>query len=439
MRERKIFFAFLLMFQIFQFQLIAQCPTIAITNGQTDIILNDFSELINGVTVNAAAYVEITAPAGCFWDLFVTTPTPIPIVPYSLTAGIVMPLDRVNIRARNGCSTPDHDYGLGTPPPPPRISGTFDNPLTGVVDNYIVGTATNPEFPAPPIVKNNGACLGTNIDAAGNPTANSTTHRFQIDLQVIPGVVPVIRPGLYTLALTFHVVEDANGTENTVILNFQIEILPVLQLKMSTPTQIDFTFSDVKQYNAGIIKYGATILEVNSSLDWDLMAIGTSSNNEGGFGAIWDNPADYSTGGSSSPLIPLRVLELRQTPANPSGSAIGEDYSQPFSNPPSGNNYIEIAISPYNALGFFVPPSIGGKTIAGNWLSTVGPAPADEIGPGSYNVINVAWNRADFRYVIDYRLTPELPADFGGLMPVGTYAQPGSYTMEVKYILSEDQ
>ena len=79
-KERNIFIVFLLMFQVLKFQLIAQCPTISITNGQTEITLNDFNDLINGVTVNAAAYIEITAPVGCFWDLYVTTPTPIPAV-----------------------------------------------------------------------------------------------------------------------------------------------------------------------------------------------------------------------------------------------------------------------------------------------------------------------------------------------------------------------
>ena len=59
------------------------------------------------------------------------------------------------------------------------------------------------------------------------------------------------------------------------------------------------------------------------------------------------------------------------------------------------------------------------------------------MGPGSYQIPpNSDWD-AGYRYVIDYRLVPGLPVTFGGFM--ANYACPGAYTMQVKYILAEDQ
>lgn len=425
------------MYSLHEFQLFGQCPTtFTLTNINTDIVIDDFADLIGGVTINAAM-LDITAGAACNWDLYAEI-FPITTVTQYTTQGAVLALANINVRAVNNCETANQEYPLGFPPAPPRISATLAAAFAAGTPNYIIGTA--PGFDGA-LNKNAGVCVlpVTQINGTGSPAANPSTHKFRIDIQVLPGVAAIVRPGFYRLQIDFRATQDGIAPPPATSYFLNIDIQPILQLKMTTPSQIDFTFSDVRQYYSGIVKYGVTILEVNSSIDWDLMAIGTSSNNEAAVGAIWDNPSDYSSNPGSSDLIPLRVLELRQTPANPSGSGPGVDYSPTFSNPPLGNNYIEVARSPYNLPANFVAPSIGAKTIAGNWLSTVGPAPANQIGPGSYNIINIAWNRTNFRYVIDYRLTPELPADFGGLMPAGTYARPGNYLMEVKYILSEDQ
>lgn len=459
---RNTFLAFAIIFAINIFPVFPQCPPdIFLSTNNASMTIDDFGDLMGGVTLNGAT--TITIDAGCVWDFYARlNPTPLaaPNPAYS-TQGMTLPLTAINIRAVNVCQTPDHDYGAGTPPPPPRISGTFDDAFTAGDPNYIVGTAgAVDEFTAGTpcsvaggmIEKNNGTCsdglcdgVGTFINNAGDFNSDPNTHRFRIDIQIIPGVIPIITPGIYSVNIDFYAEEDGTGVNNMQSFTLQVEVLPILQLKMTTPTQIDFNFSDVKQYQAGIVKYGATILEVNSSLDWDLMAVGTSSN-IGGLGPYWENSVEYSTGVSSSDLIPLEVLELRQTPANPAGAGAGVDYSLAFpalpmvtdGNPMDGatlNNNIEVAGAPY-AFGDFAATTGGGKTIAGDWGSA---AAGDSWQPGSYIAIDPGWNRSDFRYVIDYRIVPNLPLNFFGMMPAGTYARPGVYTMEVKYILSEDQ
>ncbi len=436
-KKQRIFFLLFGMIFLRGNQLSAQCAlSYTLTTITGDVTLDDFADLSGGVTVNAAM-VDITGGAGCIWDLYAENATITTVNQYT-TQGAVLALANINVRAVNDCSTPDRNYGCCSPELPPRISGTLAAAFAAGTPNYIVGTAAVDGA----LFQNVGACAPlTQINGTGTPAGNPTTHKFRIDVQVVPGVVGIVRPGFYRLQIDFRNPEEGFAAPPALSYFLNIDIQPVLQLKMTTASQIDFTFSDIKQYNAGIVKYGLTILEVNSSIDWDLMAIGTSTSNEAAIAAVWDNPAEYSTGGNSSDQIPLRVLELHQIPANPSGSGAAIDYSPSFSNPPSGNNYIEVARSPYNLLANFVAPSVGAKTIAGNWLTATG-SPANAMALGSYITIDPVaplWNRPDFRYIIDYRLTPELPADFGGLMPAGAYARPGTYTMEVKYILSEDQ
>jgi len=166
-----------------------------------------------------------------------------------------------------------------------------------------------------------------------------------------------------------------------------------------------------------------------------LMAVGTSSINESTSGGSpnWDQNLSYSALGSAS--IPLRVLELHQIPGNPAGGGPGVDYSPAFTTPPSGNNYIEVGSQ--GGGGVIAFTSGGGKTIAGDWGSTL---PGDQLIPGSHLPGLVPFGGGplgNYRYVISYRIAPGLPVRFNGLMVVD--AQPGYYTMQVRYLLSEDQ
>ena len=126
-----------------------------------------------------------------------------------------------------------------------------------------------------------------------------------------------------------------------------MDLQPVLQLNMTTPDQTEFVFDEISKYYAGIIKYGATILKVSSSVSWDLYAVGTSTT-----GTQWDVQQQYgaSVGGNSVDVIPLSALELHQYPFNkycglagvPQGAAAPFlDYSRPF----------QVVTQPFVAVG----------------------------------------------------------------------------------------
>ncbi len=439
-------FSFLLFYFFFVATSGAQCPPfplIALTTMNDKITFDDFAEITGGVSTNAL-YIDVDAD--CAWDLYVDDAVITQVSPYSTQAGSVsLPLSNINIRAVNPCLTADQDYGAGSPPctpDPTRICSSYGNPLVAGGDNYIIGTPP-PAIPDGVLAQNPATCP-ININDAGDVNSDPHSHRIRIDLQVIPGIAPVIQPGFYTLDLTLSIIDDdRNGAAFSAVYTLQIDIQPILQLKMNTSSQIDFLFSDIKQYNAGIVQYGTTILSVSSSVGWDLMAVGTSTRNESTLGGspFWDNAAAYSTTGSAD--IRLDVLELHQIPTNPSA---GADYSAAFTNPPSGSNNIEVGFQSGVIPSFvipLIPLNVGDKTIAGNWELGVG---GTFMAPGTHTPDLVPplaeWDNANFRYVIDYKITPGLPVTFPDAVTgdrVIPYAQSGSYTMQVRYMLYEDQ
>jgi hypothetical protein len=215
-----------------------------------------------------------------------------------------------------------------------------------------------------------------------------------------------------------------------------MDLQPILQLDMTTSDQLDFVFDDVSDYYAGITRYGATQLRISASVSWDLYAIGRSN----AAGIFWDNQVTYSSLGSSS--IPLSALEIRQSIAN-SASGI-PDYSAaflPFANATSvTSNSIY-----YDAAGTI--PVADNRYIAG------GPTTAANVSGGSYLTQGAGSTPSNYFYIIDYRILPGLPATFPfarkpdlSLTPIANatdemsnYATPGVYTMNVQYILLEDQ
>jgi hypothetical protein len=236
-----------------------------------------------------------------------------------------------------------------------------------------------------------------------------------------------------------------------------MDLQPVLQLNMNTPDEVNFTFNSIGSYIGGEVKYGATILTVSSTVTWDLYAVGTSSAGT----AFWDNAVDYglTTAIGATKQIPLDALELHQTGANPNvtanGSCVGVgDYSLPFQNattapatPGQNNIYCTNTTNPY-----VVPTPGTNKYIAGG-PGTVGPpATSGGVVGGSYLTQSAAFS--NYYYVIDYRIVPGLPVIFpfsgtdqctpdvnaiGTVGNPGTFAQPGVYTMDVKYVLIEAQ
>ncbi len=253
-----------------------------------------------------------------------------------------------------------------------------------------------------------------------------------------------------------------------------MDLQPILQLKMEGPDQLDFTFDEINEYYAGIVKYGATVLKVSSTVSFDLWAAGLSQGQEGSF--LWDNPVEYATPTPASvDELPLTALELRQFPANPSIAATcattfagSSDYSTPFqpvvtpgtSVMTGANNsiYCPSPASPYTAPTSTNAAATSEKYIAGG----TGTAANCSVLGGSYLIGNQNANSSAYRYVLDYRILPNLPVTFPAHLAANAvnatapyiiaadgatsltadgavYANPGVYTMYVKYILAQDQ
>ncbi|MBI3503045.1 MAG: hypothetical protein HY063_14760 [Bacteroidetes bacterium] len=271
-----------------------------------------------------------------------------------------------------------------------------------------------------------------------------------------------------------------------------MDLQPILQLNMQGPDQIDFTFDQIYQYYGGITKYGATTLKVSASVSFDLWAAGLSQA-QLGTNFMWDNPVNYggAAGGNvlngANNFIPVSALELRQFPANPAVAATcattgaqNSDYSKAFqaataAGVAASNNDVFAAnpttpyTSPTSVAGVTSDKYIAGGTGVGTFAAPCG------IAGGSY-LTQAALGTSNYYYIMDYRLVPGLPATFpfhnnaatdrafggtGATINFGSpgnvavaaaqgatglgktggnnFAQPGVYTMYVKYILAEDQ
>jgi hypothetical protein len=239
-----------------------------------------------------------------------------------------------------------------------------------------------------------------------------------------------------------------------------MELVPILQLNMNTPEQVNFVFDEIPEYLGGITKYGATILTASSTVSWDLFASGTSGAHQAlQTDVIWDAQVAYgNTGGSAIDALPLRALELRQFPydINNGVAATAGDYAANFTPNPSpqsrtlgdNNVYVSATTSPYDAPA----AAAEDRYIAG------GNGATSFVAGGSYLTqtgVAAAGDDNAYYFVIDYRIVPGLPAIFpfasngaGAVIAAGAgfingttgqYAQPGVYTMNVKYLMIENQ
>jgi len=228
-----------------------------------------------------------------------------------------------------------------------------------------------------------------------------------------------------------------------------MDLQPILQLGMNGSSNVDFVFDQISEYVGGITQYGATNLNVTSTVNWDLYAVGFSSN--AGAGA-WDQQVQYGAGTDVLALdvLPLTALELHQDKINPSvvtsGAGLTDDYSAAFVSLPSiGTNNVYVSATPY------VRASANAKYIAGGFAGT------DFFTGGTYLITSggQVGGASNFYYSIDYRIKPSLPATFpnsslhttdggnvattsGFFATAGSYAQSGVYTMNVKYVLMEN-
>jgi len=253
---------------------------------------------------------------------------------------------------------------------------------------------------------------------------------------------------------TFAQIQDEENVTVT------MELVPILQLNMNTPDQVNFVFDEISEYLGGITQYGATILTASSTVSWDLFASGTS----GAHGAsatndYWDAQVAYGTAavtnisGGVWNQLPLTALELKQFPSSITGGTFiaGSDYGLAFTSAsaavatPGQNNIYVSTGSPYLA-----PPALAAAT-ANNKYIAGGVGLPQFVAGGSYltQTAAIASNiPAAYYFVIDYRIVPGLPAIFplassgtttDALAGAGSYAKPGVYTMNVKYLMIENQ
>jgi hypothetical protein len=262
-------------------------------------------------------------------------------------------------------------------------------------------------------------------------------------------------------ASSFAQIQDENNVTVT------MELVPVLQLNMNTTDQISFVFDEIPEYIGGITKYGATILTVSSTVNWDLFASGTSGvHNATPANRNWDFVVGYgpsavtTSAAGARNALPLTALELRQFPSTTvNDAATGTQtayYNTAFaaatSTPIAWPNNIYVSTgSPYLSPSEVTDPYIAGGQGLTNFING-----------GTYLTQTTAVGTSKYYFVIDYRIVPGLPAIFplagttvgadashnlvtGAAFNatttagVGAYAKPGVYTMNVKYLLIENQ
>jgi len=238
-----------------------------------------------------------------------------------------------------------------------------------------------------------------------------------------------------------------------------MELIPILQLNMNTSDQVNFVFDEIGEYIGGITKYGATILTVSSSVNWDLFASGTSQAHQAvanvdNWDAVYNAGTIVTTGPGAYNTLPLTLLELRQFPGDINAGAdlgAGGDYRSnfaPVATPTLGTNnvYVSTSVSPYLA-----PPAVA-ATLNNKYIAG-GAGVANYVNGGSYLTQTAVANPADaaaYYFIMDYRIVPGLPAQFPhaatgttsnslSVTDAGAYAASGLYTMNVKYLLIANQ
>ncbi|MEQ6122883.1 hypothetical protein AAON49_01615 [Pseudotenacibaculum sp. MALMAid0570] len=242
-----------------------------------------------------------------------------------------------------------------------------------------------------------------------------------------------------------------------------MDLQPILQIDMSAPEIINFIFDKKSKYYKGITHNAATVIKVTSTVKWDLYAVGRSKGKSPNGKTFWDQEESFGSTVNSIADIPMSMVELRQRQINngtANNTATYPDYSQDFVDAfrPSAANSLYVSNN-----GTPTPPNKLGKYIAGH--SGISDDIINGYMPaGSYVSDNGIGT--NFEFIMDYRILPGFPAIFpnafsadatvaenivssanassilvGGAAGNGNsaYAEPGVYTMNVQYVLLEDQ
>ena len=264
---------------------------------------------------------------------------------------------------------------------------------------------------------------------------------------------------VFLLIITTTHAQKAKSQQVGILLDLQ----PILQLDMTTPELLNFIFEKKADFQKGIVKKSATILKVSSTVKWDLYAVGRSLGKSPNGNKFWDQEKSFASAMNSVADLPLSLLEIKQHRANSAteGSlATYPDYSTSFANSftSSAGNSLYVADD-----GSISPPNKSGKYIAGQSGWTNGEK--NDYMPGGSHDANHS-SAGNFYYQIDYRILPGYPAIFpnaysadgsvaenivanaqsntllaGGIatQAAKSFAEPGTYTMYVQYVLLEDQ
>jgi hypothetical protein len=192
-----------------------------------------------------------------------------------------------------------------------------------------------------------------------------------------------------------------------------MDLRGILNLTMTTNPQVDFVFKTIQEYNLGITRFNATLLEVDATLAWDLFVYASADS--------WTQVEAYSTNGN--PYLPAEILELQ---------------SSVTSSAPVNINSFTSLLGLTNSTVAAGVPTAATQFLAGEFGTVSGGGSA--FPPGT-----AANNPTTHKFRIDMRLKPGIPATFPNstvlLSANGnneTYAQAGYYYLEVVYSLVED-
>ena len=194
-----------------------------------------------------------------------------------------------------------------------------------------------------------------------------------------------------------------------------MDLRGILNLTMTTSPQVDFTFKTIQEYNNGITKFNATLLEVDATLAWDLFVYASSD--------MWTQVEGYSTNGNA--VLPAEILELQSSVTS---------------------------AAPVNINVFASLLGLTNSTVAANVPTAATQFLAGKFGTVSANDASFAFdagtaanNPLTNKFRIDMKLKPGIPATFPNstvlLTAAGNneaYAQAGYYYLEVVYSLVED-
>ncbi len=190
-----------------------------------------------------------------------------------------------------------------------------------------------------------------------------------------------------------------------------MDLQGILDLRMTTDPQVDFTFKSIAQYQNGIVKFNATKLEVDATVAWDLFAYASTDN--------WIQVEGYSTNGEGT--LPAEILEIQSASANASAPLGG-----------TFDAFVSLKGLTNSGVLAGVPDADETQFLAG----MVGTGAGESYEPGS-----AAGNPETNMFRLHYRLVPDIPATFpNSTVPLGGvgYAQAGYYYIEVVYALVED-